>query len=489
MISFKSYLFLLENKAEKTLNWIKNQKHNEMTAAGLEKHDRSMFREIGNNNSYRHGEVPLHHLAIDKLAHMDPSPDKAHTQQLHHWWASGDFKHEDHPRVTQALDKFVRHKKDLGNTTVERSGKKGSDIGAYETFHDLESHLEKHFGEKKSTKGDFSHPETIEHHNKDGLKVHELLTKEASMHTRKCFDNKWCTSRNDEHNMHDEYAKDGKLYHVHMPDNTHWQFHFETGSFADHNDKMHDIEDILHKYPQLKDVKEFKRQPIKHALHFAKDEAEKDKMIKRHLQNEIVTKDEIRHLVKHGTPNTVDHVIDSGHHIQTKNDFERLMPVASEKQLHRLLDVSKDAYDNYDRREISRSIAKTDNYSIAKRLLSHEDHMVRAELAKSRWDDVRQKLAHDPNSYVRQKLAEHGHHRDRDILIHDKDPLVRSAAVTHGIEGHANALLHDPDTSVQGAIAWHSTNRSHLEHLAVHANTERIREHAKSRLAKKGDSW
>lgn len=200
---------------------------------------------------------PVHH-AIDAIANMDPHPKKAHTEWLVNKWQNGSFKHEDGPRVKETLTKFMAHKKELGNTTIIALPKnqKGSDINAFGGLNHLENHMDKHLGVKhKNT--DFSHPDAPLIHDADGIKIHELQSKEASTHTRSCFDNKWCTARDDRHNMHDAYASTGTLYHMHMPDNTHWQLHVGTSKadepyqLADHNDVMHPIKDFVKKYPDI----------------------------------------------------------------------------------------------------------------------------------------------------------------------------------------------------------------------------------------------
>lgn len=283
------YRFICENRAQKTLDWMKSQKHNEMSDDALKTHDYSMYTTISNHHDHRF--VPNHHLVIDKISKMDPSDDKIHTQALHNWWASGDYKLEDRPRVEDAMSKFITHKNELGNTRTS-NGKKGSDINAYGSFHELERHIEKHIDksqEQQLSSKPFFHPNAEEIYNKNGLIVHQLHTQEASKATRypSCGGrkNQWCTSRpetREEHelagekyhskyegtNLFHDYHDRGPLYHIQTPDGKRWQLwhnkHDEEKdavdheyNLADHNDKMHSASEFVENYPEIKKVHKF----------------------------------------------------------------------------------------------------------------------------------------------------------------------------------------------------------------------------------------
>ena len=160
----RSFLqFLNEDRKQKTLDWLKANTHQKIDTTTdvnrdealspykLNTHDDSMWDAVKDHYLDDPEELPLHHHVINHLAAMDPSPDAAHTQQIHKWWVNRDFRHEDSGRVTQALRTFSDNKKKLGNTTTA-SGKKGSDIGAYDSFHDLEDHLNSTFMDQKPLK-------------------------------------------------------------------------------------------------------------------------------------------------------------------------------------------------------------------------------------------------------------------------------------------------------------------------------------------------
>ena len=239
---------IAENKSLKTLDRIKS--NNPMS------HDDIAGRDSSMKIDPKHDQP--HHEVVDKIAQMDPDPDKSHTQQLHKYWKQGDFRSEDLPRVKEVMQQFIGNKRQLGNTTTT-GGKKGSSLNNFGSFHELEKHLDKHFNKTtEGTSDDFSHPDAPLVHDEDGIKAWHLKTEEAAKATRSCGikglkGNKWCTSRNDENNRFDYYKNN--LHLIKVKDGTHYQFHADSESYADKSDEMHEPEDLIKKHPEMKGMK------------------------------------------------------------------------------------------------------------------------------------------------------------------------------------------------------------------------------------------
>ena len=522
------FRFLCESRAQKTLDWIKNKPGNEMSIDDVRHHDMSMFGAIHGEyytqqNSHMPPRMhkPVHHMVVDHLAAMDPSPDKVHTQQIHQWWKHEDFRAEDAPRVRQTLEKFVAHKKKLGNTKVDGSGGKGSDINSYPSFHHLESHIDAL--EKKdqggATQEHFSHPDAPELHNQGGLIVHELKTKDAAKATRypSCGgrDNKWCTARpetRDEHlaaretyrhdnegsNAFDSYSD--YLYHVETPDKKRWQFHFGTGQFADDRDRMHEPQDLVKHYPELTDVKAFKQHGVK-SFPFAKNHAELHGMIDDHFKHtpaKEIDGDDAVEIIKHGTPQHRD-LLAFGHekHKELDNVYpykvqHALVQHGDERHVHAALDSNE--YRNYADRDTWKMAAETAGKkgftSVLDRLASHQDKDVREKVMEHGTQKHHDAGLKDPSEYVRGAVARFGTDKHRDALINDPEDYVRSKVAFFGNNEHRTKLLNDTSPYVHDAIRRTATNKifydsptpkerdeatSHLQHLAVHGLTDKIR--------------
>lgn len=328
MISFKGYLFLLEDRAEKTLNWLKDhheKNHERFGTDELYRHDDSMFNHImskhpghidGHTGMIRYTkegndfkETPVHHDIIHALGEMDPSPDKSHTQWLHTNWMNNIFKHEDHPRITHALHTFMNNKMKLGNTRTP-DGKKGSDINSFKTIHDLEDHLHEYLGEKKSKKAEereIKHAGADLIHSEGGLTVHKLKTKEAACLYGK--GTRWCTAA-ENHNAFDQYHRRGPLYVVQTPDKRKYQFHFQSGQFMDEKDRPENLAGLVSKHPQLKNVSDFKNHGM-NSFAFLHDH-EKVDWAKKNMHSDDFS---IREMAAdHGDKSVHDHLIKDEHH-------------------------------------------------------------------------------------------------------------------------------------------------------------------------------
>ena len=201
---------------------------------------------------------------IDHIAeHGDPTPKKLYTGWITNQYKKQNIRMEDMPSTKETLTNFDRHKRNLDK----------KDINQYDHIADVDTALDPHLG-KAASKGEeeraIKHEGAETIHNKDGLSVTKLKTKEAA-----CFygaGTRWCTAAKNG-NLFDHYTRQGPLYVVNTPDKTKYQFHFESGQYADVQDRTQPLGDLVHKYPGLRDVKEFKNKDP----HFDSDEEFKGK--------------------------------------------------------------------------------------------------------------------------------------------------------------------------------------------------------------------
>lgn len=455
MIRFKT--FLTENKAEKTLDWMKSQKHNEIRSLGaLEDHDSYMHTLVSNDPEVRVGGLPIHHAVINRISKIDPHPDKIHTQWLHHTWASGDWKREDEPHVREVLDKFIEHKKRLGNTIVPRTGKKGSDLNSYPSFHDLDRHIDDHINRLQAhdPSKEFSHPNAPLVHDKDGLKVWRLDSKEASQHTRSIFNNKWCTSRNDGHCLYDSYNKSGPLFLVKHKNGEYHQYHFENNEFTDVANKVQHPHELVKSYPELKDVQAFKPHIIGRTDEAFLHDHEKKAKAKEFADRSKPSIFHTEFAIKHGD--------DSTHEI---------------------------IHTRYNQETSPSSWKRSINFELSK--YTHSPKVINS-LIKSDDDDVHRTLA--ARGYGHETYKDHPDSGVLErVIIHHKDPShvshilqhsgvkgmaklqLHSAAVEYGNDEHRTWLLHHGSTNeiVRSKIAQYG-NDEHREHMMgneEHPNT------------------
>lgn len=472
MLSFRQFLTENEEKAKKTIRWLGDHISKDSSSSAsihaLSKEDGNFAYAVQNHPSYKAGEDISHIMAHLIAHHMDPTPDKRYSQWAYQGWQNATHQFEDHPRVKEALTRFHANKRVLGNTIPEYQPhimttpniKKGSDINAYPDLHSLETHMDKVLNpNKQEHKGEFSHPDAPLIHDQNGLKVHSLESKEASIHTRKCFDNKWCTARDDEHNMYHDYTYDhmdehgnvgANLYYVHTPDNKHWQFHFQTDSFADQNDVMHKPESLVEKYPELKQVEAFHHYGLK-SIPFAKNEAHAHSMIDDHINNNHhyggpMEDDDVKKILKHGTSEHIDKLLDgepSVHHLEMIASH----PNTQEHHIHRVLD-------------------QADYLNRNSRILSHRD--VYNAAIDSGHESVLERLSNSEHPLLREKIANEGHFHDK--LINDPSAMVRAAVANETKnKAHLDKLVDDPHPSVQLQVAYRG-HPDHMEKLYKHTN-------------------
>lgn len=502
MIRFKT--FLTENKAEKTLDWMKSQPENEIRSLGkLENHDSYMHTLVSNDPEVRVGGLPIHHAVIDRISKIDPHPDKIHTQWLHHTWASGDWKLEDRPHVNEVLGKFIEHKKRLGNTTVPSTGKKGSDLNSYPSFHDLDRHIDEHINRPQANdpSKEFSHPDAPLVHDKDGVKVWHLNSKEASQHTRSIFNNKWCTSRNDEHCLYDDYSHQGQLHLVKLPTGEYHQYHFEGDEFMDATNKMQEPHELVKQHPQLKDVEAFKQYGTK-SLPFTKNSEEAHKILqakitKSHGFGEEVGERFIMHAHETRDPSLLDHMIWGEHHgIDPKNppddvrntpahfdlsrpNISRLIEYGEVRHVHAGLDLlDRKSHPGKSMDAEYEEAAKTGHKSVMDRLVNHKSNRVREHVAYNGDESHHDQLVGDHSQDVRAAVALKSK-KHFETLRHDPSDIVRSVAIhNHATQTDLDQHYKDKSERVQEAVVKKTKNPVHLDYLRKYGLRSTIKGHA-----------
>lgn len=201
-----------------------------------------------------------------------------YTQWILGQYKKGHIRQEDAPRIKDTLTHFEKHKSKLAN----------KDINQYKHIADVTEAVEPHLGtvSKKEEVRQVKSEGADLVHDDEHIMVHRLKTKEAACHYG--AGTQWCTAA-DNHNMFDHYNQQGPLYVIrHKAENKKYQFHFESGQFADERDRMIPPKDLVKKMPSLRNVPEFKEKSL---AFNSKDEAiEKIKNIEKqplHIKREV----------------------------------------------------------------------------------------------------------------------------------------------------------------------------------------------------------
>lgn len=157
------------------------------------------------------------------------------------------FMIEDLPSLVNTMKEFLRVKAKLDKR----------DLNQYDDIIEVEKAVEPHadieiVSGKQESKNEkeqlFKDGDAVEVYRDDKLLIQIPKTKNAACILGK--GTRWCTSAT-EHNMFDYYSKNGPLYIVHI-DKKKFQFHFETGQFANEEDRMQDILKLVQRYPELR---------------------------------------------------------------------------------------------------------------------------------------------------------------------------------------------------------------------------------------------
>jgi hypothetical protein len=226
MITFTSFRLLIEDRVQ----WLK---------------DNAGPIDTSHDTFAKHKDTPS---IIDHFAQADPSKKKVHTQWILNQYKKGNIRQEDSGRVKETLSNFDKYKGKLEK----------KDINQYKHISHVDQALEPHLGTASSNREadrQVKHEGATLVHDQDGIKVHQLHTKEAACHYG--AGTKWCTAAKKD-NMFDEYHKEGPLHVVHTPDGRKYQFHFASDQYADEQDVMQDTKHLTNQYPGLRKVQAFK---------------------------------------------------------------------------------------------------------------------------------------------------------------------------------------------------------------------------------------
>lgn len=177
----------------------------------------------------------------------DPTFSKKYTDWIIIQYKNGNVRQEDAPRIHATLKNFDKFKSKLKN----------KDINFYKHLDELEQQLESHLGTKSNREvvKEIKHKGADKVLDKNDIVVYKIKNKEAACYYGK--GTKWCTAA-DNYNRFDSYNNKGPLYIIFAKDMhgklAKYQFHFETDSYMDENDRSINLEDLVKKNPELKEV-------------------------------------------------------------------------------------------------------------------------------------------------------------------------------------------------------------------------------------------
>lgn len=210
-----TYKLLLEAISESNLNKLK-KKHKDI--------------------STEHDPSAVHKTPHDIINHFgtnaDPTKEGKHTSWIMDQYKKKNVKQEDDQDIHQTLSDFEKYKHKLTNKDINSK--------EYDHIDKLKAALEPHTGTDPQYKEPTSHPDAPLVHEGNGIKVHALNSKEASRHYFK--GGSVCTARSDEGCQHDNYSKDGQLYHVKGKNakgkTTDYNLFFKNSSESNHDSEL-----------------------------------------------------------------------------------------------------------------------------------------------------------------------------------------------------------------------------------------------------------
>ena len=454
MIKYKQFLLILtEAVSDNRIRQTKNK-----------------FKSI----STSHDPDAIHTESDDIIQHFadnaDPSDKKEHLQWIMNQYKKGNIKQEDDQDINKTLTNFRTYQKKLGE----------KDLNRYPHIDDVKKALEPHAGTDASYKAIVPHPDAPLIHKHGEHEVHELNSTDASRHYFR--GGSVCTARNDEHCQHDNYSRDGQLYHV--------KARGENGKFKDYNlflsndtdERWHELadkennhenfEDFIKRNPELKNVDKWQGKTTaltsdenfdKHFEKLKKNDLQglmKDERLKDHHVTRLMKDDDpdVR-LAVASNPNAQDH-----HLTHLIHDYDRLVrkavtnnPNAQEHHLTHLM--------NDDVSYVRSAVAKSEK--------AQEHHLT--HLMKDEHYAVRTAVANNPNAQE--------HHLTH-LMQDKKSSSVRWAVAKHpkAQEYHLTHLMKDDDYDVRKAVADHpKAQEHHLTHL-IRDTSATVREAAQKAL-------
>jgi len=444
------------------------------------KQTKNKFKSI----STSHDPDAIHTNSDDIVQHFadnaDPSDKKEHLQWIMNQYKKGNVKQEDDQDIHKTLTNFRTYQKKLGE----------KDLNRYKHVDDVKKALEPHVGTDASYKAIVPHPDAPLIHKHGEHEVHELNSTDASRHYFR--GGSVCTARNDEHCQHDNYSRDGQLYHV--------KARGENGKFKDYNlflsndtdirgheladkeNKHEEFKDFIKRNPELKNVDKWQGKTTaltsdenfdKHFDNLRKNDLE------GLLNNERLQDHHLTHLMKDDDFNVREAVANNpkaqDHHLthlmQDDNLFVRTAVANNPNaQEHHLTHLMKD--DDYDVRKAVADHPKAQAHHLT-HLMKDDDPYVKYEVAKSEKAQEHHltHLMNDDVSYVRSAVAKSEKAQEHHLthLMKDDHYAVRTAVANNpnAQEHHLTHLMQDKkSSSVRWAVAKHpKAQEYHLTHL------------------------
>jgi hypothetical protein len=349
-------------------------------------------------------------------AHADPTKKKVYTQWVVNQYKKGHIRQEDHPRINKALSSFEQHKANLPS----------KDINQYHHITDLEGALPKDKPAPTSKRAEVKQVKAEGAdliHSENGVTVHHIKTEAAAKYYGK--GTQWCTA-GDDNNMFHEYHKEGPLHVVHTPDKRKYQFHFKSRQFMDEQDTPVHLPTMVKKYPELKNVTQFRNPRVSKFNPHSTDEHEKLHFMEPHERAPF-----LKHAVNGQSA--------SDHHTR---EFLAQFPEHAGNYV-------KDGVTSV-RSEVAR------HPEHAGKMVKDSDPEVRAIVAQH--PEHAGHLVKDSQPYVRRAVAFHKEHAGK--LVNDPDKSVRFQVAQH--PEHAGHLVNDPVKEIRGVVATHKEHAGHL---------------------------
>jgi hypothetical protein len=215
------------------------------------------------------------------LKQTDPTPHQEYSQWITNMYCKGACKVEDFGRFNTALATFADLKKHKKLKPEHR------DINQMRSLQSLESAVDAYQEQKAEIEQPKEEPmkgdaKTI--FNSSEIRVVQANDYDAAMYYGR--GTKWCTAANS-NNQAETYLKSGPLYVIIPKQPSYprekYQFHFKHNQFMNEMDIRVNLNALIHKYPDLRKVPEFKNQGLA-SLPFASDE-EQSSTIAHMLKN------------------------------------------------------------------------------------------------------------------------------------------------------------------------------------------------------------
>lgn len=210
--------------------------------------------DISHDTTAKHQD---HSAIIDHFANnADPSKNKQYTQYVLGLYKSKAIRQEDTDRVKDAITNFDRYKHKLAPE------KKQLTVKNYPTTASIHDAIKPYVGtavtkaeKREEVKQNLDIPGKHElKYEDDNIKIFHLKDKDTSKKLYCSTNDKnpgahpteWCTARDTENNMFDQYHKDGPLHVIHRKsDGAVFQYHAESNQFMNKEDNSISDDDFM----------------------------------------------------------------------------------------------------------------------------------------------------------------------------------------------------------------------------------------------------